>query len=360
MFFTFNHDFIGENISWNTGVKSILLVDKVKIEEHEKLKELKRQQKRDIKTCEREANIIKELEGEISKFYIDAAHIMKRSLHSLFTKNNYYLNYDQRRFETVIKNNLDVTKIDTSLLDDKNIKRLIIAANSNQKPLIKFIKQTINQEIFTQEKQRLDDLLKISVVNKIIKRLVEHSDIRGWVETGLNLHKNSDTNRCELCGNPITEERIKELEAYFTDDYKDLQSRLKEADKRLLALYQPPLLPEESEFYEEFKKEYQGACKALDKAIGALNKEISAWRTVLKEKIDDPFKTEVIVEAITESTLKDFNDAMRAISTAVGKHNHKSKNFEEVTGKAMKPIEFYVATMIAGFFNYHDKKKEVG
>ena len=43
--YTFNHDFIEENISWNSVVKSILLVDKAKIEEREKLEELK-----DIKT----------------------------------------------------------------------------------------------------------------------------------------------------------------------------------------------------------------------------------------------------------------------------------------------------------------------
>jgi wobble nucleotide-excising tRNase len=35
--YTFNHDFIDENISWDSVVKSILLVDKEKIEEREKL-----------------------------------------------------------------------------------------------------------------------------------------------------------------------------------------------------------------------------------------------------------------------------------------------------------------------------------
>ncbi|MGB1200509.1 MAG: AAA family ATPase, partial [Cognaticolwellia aestuarii] len=35
--YTFNQDFIDENISWNSTVKSILLVDKAKIEEREKL-----------------------------------------------------------------------------------------------------------------------------------------------------------------------------------------------------------------------------------------------------------------------------------------------------------------------------------
>lgn len=36
--YTFNHEFIDENISWNSIVKSILLVDKEKIKELEKLK----------------------------------------------------------------------------------------------------------------------------------------------------------------------------------------------------------------------------------------------------------------------------------------------------------------------------------
>ena len=57
--YTFNQDFIDENISWNSVVKSILLVDKAKIEEREKLEELKKTQKADSEAYSKEATEIK-------------------------------------------------------------------------------------------------------------------------------------------------------------------------------------------------------------------------------------------------------------------------------------------------------------
>lgn len=57
--YTFNQDFIDENISWNSVVKSILLVDKAKIEEREKLEELKKTQKADSEAYSKEEEEIK-------------------------------------------------------------------------------------------------------------------------------------------------------------------------------------------------------------------------------------------------------------------------------------------------------------
>src|SRR5699024_6357005 len=47
--YTFNRDFINENISWNSIVKGRLLVDKEMIEEREKLEKLKKEQEADNK-----------------------------------------------------------------------------------------------------------------------------------------------------------------------------------------------------------------------------------------------------------------------------------------------------------------------
>lgn len=358
--YTFNRDFIDENISWNNVVKSILLVDKAKIEEREKLEELKKQQKTDTETHSKEAEEIRKLESAILKFGTDSARHMKTSLQSIDTTDRYYLNYDKRKFETFINENLESTNSDATLLDSEKIKELINAAKPDQKSRISFTQQTVSQDTFTKEKERLDDLLKTSVVSKTIQKLVEHNDIKSWVETGLDLYKRHESNQCEFCGNNVTEERIKQLEAHFNDDYKAFQDRLVKADSWLSGQYiQPPILPASSELYEEFKKEYGEACKALDKAITALNEEITAWHTVLKKKTSNPLETGLVVEAITESAIKAFNDAMVTISAALGKHNHKSENFQEETTKAKKQLELHYAATEIKDFGYHEKKKEV-
>lgn len=358
--YTFNHDFIDENISWNSVVKSILLVDKEKIEEREKLESLKKEQEADNKAHGIEAEAIRKLDGAVAKFGTDSARHMKTSLQSIDTTDRYYLNYDKRKFEKFINDNLEESKSDAPLLDDQRIVELTNAAKPDQKSPITFNQQAINQETFTKAKERLDDLLKTSVVSKTIQRLVEHGDIKSWVETGLDLHKRHDTNQCEFCGNTITEERTKQLESHFNDDYKAFQTRLESADGWLAGQYiQPPTLPATSDFYDEFKSGYGEACTALEKAITALNEEITVWHTVLKEKTANPLETGLTVDTISESSVKAFNDAMTAISAAVDKHNHKSSNFKEETDKAKKKLELHYATTEVKSFGYHDKKKEV-
>lgn len=358
--YTFNQDFIDENISWNSIVKSILLVDKEKIEEREKLEKLKKEQEADSKAYGIEAEEIKKLDGAVSKFGTDSARHMKISLQSIDTTDSYYLNYDKRKFGKFIEDHLEESKSDDSLLDDQQIIELTNAAKPDQKSPITFNQQNINQEIFNKAKERLDDLLKTSVVSQTIQRLVEHGDIKSWVETGLDLHKRHDTNQCEYCGNTITEERTKQLEAHFNDDYKAFQTRLEGADGWLAGQYiQPPILPATSDFYDEFKSGYGEACTALEKAITALNEEITVWHSVLKEKTANPLETGLTVEVISESSVKAFNDAMAAIGAAVDKHNHKSGNFKEETDKAKKQLELHYATTEVKSFGYHDKKKEV-
>lgn len=358
--YTFNQDFIDDNISWNSVVKSILLVDKAKIEERERLEKLKTLQKIDSEAHSKEAEEIMRLDGAVSKFGTDSARHMKTSLQSIDTTDRYYLNYDKRKFEAFVAVNIEAMKTDEPLLNEDKIIELTNAAKPDQKNPISFTRQAINQETFAKAKERLDDLLKTSVVSKTIQRLVEHGDIKSWVETGLDLHKRHDINECEFCGNTITEERTKQLEAHFNDDYRAFQDRLVKADGWLTGQYiQVPVLPAASDFYDEFKKEYSESCIALEKATKDLNEEISAWHTILKEKIGNPLETGLTVEVINESSVKAYNNAMTAIETTVGKHNHKSSNFKEETDKSKKQLELHYATTEVKSFGYHNKKREV-
>ena len=358
--YTFNQDFIDENISWNSIVKSILLVDKAKIEERKKLEELKNKQKDDSEAHGKEVAAISKLDGAISRFGTDSARHMKTSLQSIDTSDSYYLNYDKRKFEAFIKANPESTKSNDSLLSDDDIIELTNAAKPDQKSPISFSEKNLNQSTFTKAKESLDDLLKTSVVSKTIQRLVEHNDIKSWVETGLELYEKHETNQCEFCGNRVTEERIKFLEGHFNDDYKAFQDRLVKADSWLSSQYiQSPSLPPISDFYEEFKKEYEESCAALEMATKELNNEISDWHSILKKKAGNQLNTELTVETIKESSIKAYNDSITAIYSVIGKHNHKSSNFKEETNKAKKKLELHYATTEIKSFGYHEKKQEV-
>ncbi len=358
--YTFNDAFIDENIAWNNIVKCILLVDKKKIAEREKLETLKKEQQTDTEAQSKVELEIQKLEDDISKFSTSSAKRMKTSLQSIDTTDNYYLNYNKTKFEQCISQNIEFTKSDASLLNEQEIIELTNAAKPDLKSPIVFSQKTINEETFIKAKERLDDLLKSSVISQTIQRLVEHSDIKTWVEAGLLLHKRHEIHRCEFCGNSITEDRIKLLEAHFNDDYKAFQDRLLLADEWLSEQYiLNPQLPSEKLFYNEFIAIYVNACLALEKAVAVLNNEITIWQKALKQKINNPLETGLTIDSINETSIKAFNNAISDIDAAVGKHNHKSNNFKEETAKAKRKLELHFATTEVKEFGYYEKKQQV-
>lgn len=357
--YTFNAEFIEENISWNSLVKSILLVDKEKIEERQKLEELKKNQETDITVYEKENVEIEKLTTEVSKFGTASAKRMKTSLQAIDTTDSYYLNYNKTKFQQCISSNVKQTKNDSSLLNENEIVELTNAAKPDKKSLITVSIQTINNETFAKAHERLSDLLGTSVVSQSIKRLMDNSDIKSWVETGLDLHKRHDSGTCEFCGSELLQSRITTLEGHFNDEYKSFKSRLQSAVDWLGKQYVQEIpLPLETALYDEFKVEYQEACSKLSRSVLAVNEEILMWQKTLEKKVANPLETNLTVEAISESSISAYTAASTAIKTVIDKHNHKSQNFQEETAKAKKTLEIHFATAEVKEFGYHEKQQE--
>ena len=357
---TFNSDFIKENIAWDDIIKSILLVGDINIEERQKLIELQEALERDNDLLDKRSAEMVSLDKTITNFETDCARHIKTSLKSIDTSDNYYMNYDKRKLQRVIAKNINVNNLSDFLLGEEERMELTNAAKPDQKPAIQFAPQAKNQKEFVMAKERLSDLLKASIVSKAIKKLADNDDIRSWVETGLNLHARHDRNTCEFCGNAITEERIKQLEEHFNDDYKHLQARLGKANDWLNNQHiEFPQLPVKSDFYDEFQQEYGELLVKLEQIIKLLNEEILLWRAALEKKIKNPLDTNIAVEAIKESSIESYNSTIVAISTVIGKHNQKSENFINETNRAKKQLELHYAATEIDHFRYYEKLEEV-
>lgn len=358
--YTFNQDFIEENISWSTVAKSILLVDRKKIADREKLEELKRRQQEDVANHAKEAQEVQKLEDVISKFATTSARLMKTSLQSIDTTDNYFLNYDKRKFETLISNVVDTAKFDEALLEEKEVIELTNAAKPVHKNSINVSLKAINSEVLEKARKRLTELLGTNVVSRTIQRLVENSEIKTWVETGMTLHNLHETSKCEFCNNEITAERIAQLEAHFNDDYKCFQEKLTTARGWLAGQYiQADQLPSASELYDEFMAEYESACTKLATSIDCLNHEIGAWHAVLEEQISNPLLTTLDIEPISSEPIRLYTEATSSIEAVIRKHNHKSNNFKQETTKAKKRLELHYASTEVKAFELHDKKSAI-
>ncbi|MBS1130217.1 MAG: hypothetical protein H6R16_1219 [Proteobacteria bacterium] len=358
--YTFNQEFVKENISWNELIKSILLIDKEKIAERKKLDDLKKEQKIDADRHTKETADISNLEEVLSKFSTDSARRIKTSLQSIDTADKYYFNYDKRKFDAFIQKNESKTKSDASLLNKHELVNITNAAKPDQKNRIELSITKLNVDIFSKAKTRLDEILTASVVSQAIRRLNENQDIKEWVETGLGLHRHHESNVCEFCGNRIPEERIKKLDEHFNDSYRLLKERLEKADTWISSqVIQPIPFPPLSDFYEEFKSAYSDACISLENARQKINTEIGIWQETLKNKMKNQFTTELSVEPIQESLINLFNEAVDAIEGVVKQHNNKSANFQQETSKAKHSLELHFATAEIKAFDYHAKSKAV-
>ena len=357
---TFNQRFIQENIAWDDLVKSILLIGDIKIEERHRLAKLQEEYEASSKLYDDVDKKLKGIESDISSFETNSAKRIKDSFQSIATKDSYYMNYDKRKFKRVVDRNIDTNNFSNFLLSEERIVELTNAAKPDQKAVISFVPQPKNSETFIRAQERLGNLLKTSVISKTIQRLADNDDIKSWVENGLALHGHHGKKTCEFCGNSITEERIKQLEEHFNDDYKDLQNRLIVAAGWLNDQYIKLLqLPAENDFYDEFKQEYRKASTELEETIKILNNEILIWQSALKNKIENPFATNINIEAIREFSIECFNAAIAAIISIVDKHNQKSNNFEEETKKAKEQLELHYAFTAVIHFGYHNKKEEI-
>ena len=354
--YTFNQEFIRENISWNSIVKSILIVDKQKIDERKKLNELKIEQEKDTNALRKKSEEIKIMTDQISKFETDSARHMKASLQSIDTTDNYYLNYDKRKFRTFVEENNDKMSLTSSLLNEKNIIEFTNAAKPVQKPNISFAAPQINVDDLNKAHGRLNGLLSENVISQTIKKLTENSDIKDWVEKGLNLHRNHNSKKCEFCDNIISDIRLKELEGHFNDNYKIFQERLDNANKWIEDQFiKMPNCPSPSDLYDELKQEYKVACNELESAVKKTNNEIEKWRETLHEKTKNQHKVDLSVEFINESSIQGYCDAAKLVSEVVTKHNSKTNNFKEETNKAKRKLELHFAVTEVKSFDYDNK-----
>ena len=356
--YTFNQDFISANISWNAVVESILLVDEENIEGREQLGKLKSLQIEEEGQLRSIVRSIEEASNEISKIESECSKDIKEELHAVGKTDSKYLSYNKRNFKIFMEANAEATKSAVSVLTSNELEELKKSAESEQKGIVSLRLQPINKTSLLEHKNQVENLVRTSVLSQTIQRLADNAEINKWVEIGLKIHK--ATKNCEFCGNTITDKRMQELEAHFSDSYKDLQEKLRgKVDLLESEFMQAPSVPEETDLYAEFKSDYREARISLEKAYQDLWKEVLVWCNALKNKINNPLDKGQSVDVISAAIINDINTAIEATRETVDKHNHKSRNFTDEIEKAKAQLELHYIADAVQSHQYFDKRKEI-
>lgn len=355
----FNQRFIRENIDWDKSVKSILLIAKEKIEDLQKLEKLKIDLQSKRKSHSEKFGEIRKQREALDKFMTNAAKKMKLGLQAIDTSDSYYLNYDRRKLSSFIHKNGDAIVKPESVLSEKQVIDLTNAAKPDQLPNIPFDPALIELDYFKKAAVRIRDLIGTTAVNQAIKRLTDNPDIRDWIQSGLEIHKQHESQSCEFCGSEITKFRFEELSAHFSKEFTEFQGRLQSASTWIESQGAPEnLLPAATELYKELSTDFEALREKYIAAAEKIDQQIEGWREALKEKITNPSKTDIHISDVVEEDVINFNNILTSIAEIVEKHNNKTSNFKVETSKSKAALELHFAAAEVQEFDYAGTEKK--
>ena len=211
------------------------------------------------------------------------------------------VNYDIRDFKKDIESiDKSVTNVSLSNTETEQLQQLI-----NQEEIKNESKQSFPNIDVSGFLKATNEIITTELAKSII---LEFSTIeeQNWVRQGLNYHEKGDV--CAFCNNPISEQRLDQLNHYFSDNVKKFETRLSRAIEHLKSKkYEISKLNviEPSQFYPIYREQIsvlntsililiQKYTQFLDFLIETLEKRKSNLFTTMSEisyKIPDSFES---------------------------------------------------------------------
>lgn len=350
--FVFNEDFINENISWDEKINKILILSKDKINESKEYNFLKEelygnestQTKGLSERFKEEEDKLDKKHKEIEDSYSKIAKNVKNIFQTIDPFDKKYSTLNKTKIEKIINSKEKRKEIIENTLTKEDVDKLLISMNNEKKELIKYIKKDIKKDDFIGLYLKIKEILEKIVTAKVIERLREHSDISNWVSKGLELNKKYGNEVCEFCGNPISNDRIVELENHFNDEVSNTKKELEELSEKLLKynVKLDEIIINKNMFYKENCSKIDKLNRNIEEEVLKIDDFIEMIKQKIKEKIENPFIQIRISEAEEiEEILNNFNRCIESQETYVKETNDKTNNFEKQTREIKDKLELY-------------------
>lgn len=353
-FKVFHQNYIQENIS-KDNVKHIFTVGK---EQADKISEVKRLR---VMAGEHETTV-KKLSGEYRDILNNFDRYKTAKARSIKEAANYSNAYNKNRYNVAHQNLSGKT-----ILSEDEYQRALTAVRAQPRSSL-----PVNRYSFIQSsvKEYICSILNQTPVNNTIEALIKDAAISNWVEQGLALHDEKDSQICLFCGNGISNSRFNELRSHFNKSYKELSDKIDMAIELLHEKYKQfenakHGLPNPGLLYPEFQQQYQQLLSEASNLCDQYMVIILGIIDILKRKksdmINEAFSAEFI--ALVEKLPFDYSIFER-INGILTDHNRKTQEFQKSIECAQKAIEVHLVSSYADEFikfinNIEDKKKDV-
>jgi|GEM_PF-426850 len=194
--------------------------------------------------------------------------------------------------------------------------------------------------------QKTTLLMLKTVESEIIQRLKDNPKIAKWVEDGMLLHEEFQSEYCEFCWQALPKPRLLELSEHFSETDRKLKQEVDGLISNcnlILKSINDVKYPDKARFYDEFQADYENICGEHEKAKALLVAELERTERVLHDK-----KTKTTESVNFKSPIKasDFIQFHEKIIAFVDKHNRKTTNFNREKDIAIDRLKLHYLSTI--------------
>lgn len=239
--------------------------------------------------------------------------------------------------ESLLRSTLQIA---TARPEDK-LKELSIAIPSNQFSVLYSKTKELNEFV--------------PGLSQVIDHLQQNLPLAKWVESGLTLHEGLSS--CEFCGQKLTETRIHELQGHFSKEFSQHKQKLESHLGTLKeAVLTAPNL-RSSDFYPQFRSEFEHLIETLTPTIEAYNSEIQKLISLVETKISNPFSIAGNLDHIQDRSIDAFSGYTN-LQEIIEKHNSASSEFEKRQATAVADIKNHNVASFVAESSYASKLEE--
>lgn len=350
----FNEDFIEDNFDWNNEdaeIEPVLILGKEskdlenelirkqqKKEEKEKVKKNKEQQKKGKDN---------EIQNKLTRKAKEIREILSITNQREFDKNT-------------LEQNINYIKDNSSekILNEEELNSLRSFISSQKLDTIYVRPITLKLSQFIDDVKQI--LSKKVTAQKIIDELKQNVSLSQWVREGLELHKGET--KCRFCGNPLTHERIEELNKHFSQEFDLLISAI-EGKKDKLDKYAESIkgysLPDEARFYKEFQEKYKELLESFNQKKSEYISTIKKLEEELEKKKNKPFDVLSIDQSIDNNIENEIDDIFKKIQDLIKEHNVKVDLFDQGKKESKEKIKLHYIAEFIKDENYFSLKQDI-
>lgn len=331
----FNRDFIAQAVFTTNGeLAPIFIIGERNVEKQKEVDKLKSQLDDEKDKRAKARAKLREAEGTLDRFCIDRAREIKNVLSS--SPANRYNNYNKGDFRAKADSFLKEESIDHYLLDD-------IAKDRRKKQHLATPKDRLSEITYTfPDLKRLCEevrgILSRTVVSSVIATLRDDPDLASWVRDGLSKHKDRKAQTCLFCTQPLPPQRLKELEAHFSDEYErfisEIDRKIHDIENLMRGL-DNLTLPNKAEFYDDLSSDFIRASDAFNQARQVVVSALQKLKGALSQKKEAVFESSDFTEEIPEYD----SNVLEVINAVIRKHNTTCDEFSARVSKAREELE---------------------